>query len=312
MGRGGHFPNRNARTRRRTRRGAVLGVEDLESRRLLTAPTITQFPIQFPSTPQDVTFGSDGNVYCTDSQANSIDELNLTTHAINVYPVPVPNSAPTAITSVAKGNIYFIESALNAIGVLNLTTHVITQVPIPTPNSQPAGIAAGVDGNVYFTERAAGKIGEINLTTNVITETVLPGTDPEPTGIAALGTATAPALYFTLSGTDMIGEISPTALTEPALPVPKVPVGETIYTPSATYTPSSPPQPLMMLPANYITEFTELPFQPASITAGSDGNLYFTETGQNRIGELIPAGEPAPVPFPTNETITDPFDGNHL
>ncbi len=309
MARGGHSQARHRVMGRRVPRRLLPRVEDLESRRLLTGPTIGQFPIQFNSAPQDVTIGSDGNVYCTDSEANSIDELNLTTHAISVYPIPGPSSAPTAITSVPKANIYFIESNLNALAELNLTTHVITQIPIPTPNSQPAGITTGLDGNVYFTERAAGKIGEFNVTTNVITETVVPGTNPEPTGIAPLGSASAPVLYFTLSGTDMIDEITPMGLTEPALPLPTVPVGETIYTPKGTYTPTSPPPPQMMLPANYITEFTELPFQPVSITVGTDGNLYFSESGQNKIGELIPAGEPAPTPFPANETITDPSTG---
>ncbi len=302
--------HRHRLTKWHSMRRLVPGVEDLESRRLLTGTTITQFPIQFISAPQDVTIGSDGNVYSTDSKANGIDELNLTTHTISVYPIPASNCAPMAITSVPKGNIYFVESNLNAIGEFNLTTHVITQIPISTANSQPAGITTGLDGNIYFTERAAGKIGELNLTTNVITQTLVPGSNPQPTEITALGTATAPLLYFTLSGTNRIADLSPLSSTEPALPVPTVPVGETIYTPSGTiYTSTSPPAPLLLLPMNTITEFSQLPYAPSSIAAGSDGNLYFTESGQNKIGELIPAGEPAPAIFPNNETITDPSTG---
>ena len=115
MARGGHSQARHRVMGRRVPRRFLPRVEDLESRRLLTGPTIGQFPIQFNRAPQDVTIGSDGNVYCTDSEANSIDELNLTTHAISTYPIPVPNSEPTAITSVPKANIYFIESNLNAL-----------------------------------------------------------------------------------------------------------------------------------------------------------------------------------------------------
>jgi streptogramin lyase len=316
MARRENFQVRQREKRWRAARRLLLRVEDLESRLLLSGLTITQFPIQFTSAPQDVTIGSDGNVYCTDIQGNSIDELNLTTHAISVYPIPKSGSGQSVfalvstastITSVPKGNIYFVEPNSNAIGELNLTTHVITQIPIPTPNSQPAGIATGVDGNIYFAERMAGKIGELNLTTSVITETTVPGINPEPTGITALGTTTAPVLYFTLSGADMIGDITPNATTEPAVTVPPVPAGETLYTPSGTVYPSGTVfAPMMMLPPNTITEFTQLPYEPLAITAGTDGNLYYTESGQSGIGELIPGGAPAPTYFPPNEMITDP------
>jgi len=69
-------------------------------------------------------------------------------------------------------------------------------------------------------------------------------------------------------------------------------------------------------PAGTITEFP-LPTpgsQPGVITAGPDGNLWFTEVDGNKIGRITPGGRISEFPLPTPGSqpgaITAGPDGN--
>src|SRR5262245_5361832 len=67
-----------------------------------------------------------------------------------------------------------------------------------------------------------------------------------------------------------------------------------------------------------ITEFTTPTAQPSlfGVTAGPDGNIWFTENGTNRIGRALPSGEITEFSLPPAEEVLDPFsivsgsDGN--
>ena len=131
---------RGRKIRRRATRYLSLGAENLEDRLLLTSSSaaISQFPIPAGSDAVGITTGSDGNLYFADSQNNSIDEINSTTHAISVFPIPTPASQPMGVTSVSKGNIYFTQSSTDEIGELNVTSHAVTEImPFPRPTAGP-------------------------------------------------------------------------------------------------------------------------------------------------------------------------------
>ena len=130
----------------------------------------------------------------------------------------------------------------------------ITEFPLPTPRSVPRWITAGPDGNLWFTEYAGNTIGRI---TPRGTSHRVP--DPDAGAIAVRDrrrrrTATS-------------GSRSSTPIRSGA-----------------------------SRPAAIVTEFA-LPTAGRGrrgITAGPDGNLWFTESAANQIGRITPAGRRSP------------------
>jgi streptogramin lyase len=238
---------RNAAARRRGRRPCL---EPLESRRLLSNTSITDFPTPTAAAgPTWITSGPDGNLWFTEFSADKVGLINPTSHATTDFLLPTAAAGPEDITAGPDGNLWFTEYSGNKIGTINPTTHVITEFALPTAGAEPYGIAAGPDGNLWFTEYGGNKIGTINPTTHVITEFAVPTAGSEPLGIAAGPDGN---LWFTEYSGNKIGTINPTThvITEYSLPT----AGS----------------------------------NPFSIAAGADGNLWFTEYGISKIGTINP------------------------
>ena len=111
----------------------------------------------------------------------------------------------------------------------------------------PHGITAGPDGNLWFTETRAGKIGMINPTTHAITEFPVPTTSSGPWDDHG-GPRRQPLVHRVPRDGNQIGMINP-----------------------ATHAITEFPVPTAML-------------TPDGITAGPDGNLWFTEFEHPRSG----------------------------
>ena len=146
---------------------------------------------------------------------------------------------------------------LHAAGSSTGTTPTWTLAEFPISISNRANyITAGPDGNLWFTESVGNSIGRITLT-GTVSEFPLPVAS-SPQGIAAgpdgnlwfTEFGSTPAPYSTLGGNN-IGRITPTGtITEFPIPEPRS--------------------------------------EPLDITAGPDGNLWFTESFGNRIGRITP------------------------
>jgi streptogramin lyase len=141
----------------------------------------------------------------------------------------------------------------------------------------PEGITAGSDGNLWFTE-ATGSFDE-----HIIIPTVLAAITGGPDG----------NLWF-VRLTAMVGKLSTTgSITEYAVPYVEPPddkgwIGKVTSTGSfvAYDLPATPPSPL-------IAAVTD-------ITAGPDGNLWFTEWEANRIGKITSTGSVTEYAVPTS------------
>jgi hypothetical protein len=164
--------------------------------------------------------------------------------------------------------------------MINPTTHAITEFPIPTGDAEPAGITAGPDGNLWFAgflgPSGVSEIGMINPTTHAIAEfpvptadTFIPDITSGPDGnlwfIESTSVPPGPEGGFGESG--QIGMINPTTHAITEFPIP---TGDA---------------------------------EPAGITAGRDGNLWFTEvrgysTDVSQIGMINPTTH-AITEFPT-------------
>ncbi len=167
------------------------------------------------------------------------------------FATPTTGSGPAGIT-VGPGRQPLVHREQRPAGSVRSTRppHAITEFPIPTAVSGPVGITAGPDGNLWFTEDSGNKIGEINPTTHAITEFADPDRLQRP--VRDHGRARRQPLVHR-------ARRAARSARSTRRPTPS---------PSSR---SPPPAPI-----------------PIGITAGPDGNLWFTEHGVNKIGEINP------------------------
>jgi streptogramin lyase len=151
----------------------------------------------------------------------------------------------------------------------------------------PSGITAGPattegDQALWFTNQAGGKNGTGSIGEIIPPCQVSNYNDPtidDPTGITA-GPATThgdQALWFTNTGNNSIGEVEINTTTW------------TVAVLNFTYSPSGDPG---------IDE-------PKGITAGPDGNLWFTNFGNNSIGRITPSGAVTIFPGTITNGVAD-------
>ena len=136
----------------------------------------------------------------------------------------------------------------------NIKVGAISEVPIPSPQTATplSGSRPGPDGNLWFTEFAGNKIGRITPA-GTITEFAVLTADSQPDGITAWPGRQPLVHRFAFAG-NKIGRITPVPAPSPNSAIP--------------------------------TAFS----QPCRITAGPDGNLWFTELTGNQIGRITPCG----------------------
>jgi uncharacterized repeat protein (TIGR01451 family) len=172
---------------------------------------------------------------------------------INTFPAP---AGPFGITVGPDGDLYFTELNAQRIGRIDPRTHIVTEFSSPT-TGQPAEITAGPDGNLWFTESNSNQIGQFNPTTQVVTEYAIPTANSFPNGITAGPDGN---IWFCELFANQIGRINPTThvITE------------------------------FRTPTSQSTSIGNSGSAPAYITAGPDGNLWFTESGGNKIGRIDP------------------------
>ena len=163
---------------------------------------------------------------------------------------------PGSLTAGPDGNLWFADYGGDAIGRIT-PKGVITEFPTPGSSINPTAITAGPDGNLWFT--AISQIGNIT-TKGVVTDFSLNNGYGFPQGIT---TGPDGNLWFAEydSFGSAIGRITPKGVITD-FPIPNV-----------TY-----------------PDGTTWPVNPAEITAGPDGNLWFT-SDQSLIGQITTSGD---------------------
>ena len=269
--------------------------------RITPTGVVTEFPTPTSnSAPGSIAAGSDGNLWFTEFGAGKIGRI---TPAGVIIEFPVPDAVNiygrlVGITAGPDGNLWFIDNEHSTIGRIT-TAGVVTEFPQPTttPITQLGKFTAGPDGSLWFTDQlwmlwnpsngeSAGPDGNLWFTD--------PSDDrigrSTPTGVITYFSTQAPApsdaftyysgitvgpdgnLWFTEPRTNQIGRITPAGVvTSFAIPT---------------------------------TQATTIGGQPTStiplfITAGPDGNLYFTEATGDQIGQITPDGVVTEFPIPT-------------
>src|SRR5260221_505286 len=175
------------------------------------AATFSEFPIPTAgSSPNDITSGPDGNLWFTETGAdtNGVNHIGriTTAGAITEFPIPTLTSNPAGITAGPDGNLWFTENGANKIGRIT-TSGVVTEFAIPTAGSGPQIITTGPDGALWFTEFDVNQIGRITTDGTTIAEFLVPTADSGPQGIT---TGPDGALWFTELNGNKNGRLAPT------------------------------------------------------------------------------------------------------
>jgi virginiamycin B lyase len=174
----------------------------------------------------------------------------------------------------------------------------ITRFVIPTPDSAPTAITAGPDGALWFAESQGHKIGRI-ATDGTITEFPLPESAANPLGITA---GPGGFLWYTSGGT--LGRIS-TSGDVTTFPISEFDsFGQIIQGPDGNFWCTSYPFRIARItPAGDHANFYGVDAgpggssnpQPVSITAGADGNVWYT--AGTAVGRITPSGDVRAFPL---------------
>ena len=209
------------------------------------------------------------------------------------YALPPSQFVPGTITAGPDGNLWFTEIMQNGsvqagkIGRMT-PTGTLSEFSLPSANTPATDIITGPDGNLWFTE--GGKIARITPMGKISEFKLSP-----PTSAQSLATGSDGNLWFT--DQSKIGRMTLTGkVSEFSLPIHQFPAG------------SNP----IKAPAG------SGPNQSLAITAGPDGNLWFTEIGPvgvgSSIGRITTSGKITEFPLPSANTfpssITAGSDGN--
>jgi streptogramin lyase len=236
--------------------------------RMTADQKITEFPVTTDSFPNAMTLGPDGALWFTEQfgAKNKIGRITTGGKLVE-FVIPTQNGFPVGITSGPDGAVWFTESA----GKIGRITPAgkITEFVIRAKGSYPFGITSGPDGALWFTDRGTNEIGRITLKGKIRGFVI-----PTPASDAgAITKGPDGALWFTESGR-IAGSDWCSLRKRPAGCASEI--GR-------------------ITTAGTITEFLIPSWNasPAGIAVGPDGAVWFTESGANQIGRIVPPKKPA-------------------
>ena len=276
--------------------------------------TIQEFPTAYGK-PQGIVAGPDGSLWVTEADSNRIAQVSAAGVLLREVVLPT-GSSPLAIAVGPDGNLWFTEAGSGRIGKLGTLGTLIGEYPV---GGAPESIAAGPDGNLWFTEPTANRIGKMDTGGRLLGEFAIPTAGSKPRGITA-GPCGDNHLYFTeqigrigrIDAAGNIAELANTGIGSKLGGITRGPSGDcNLYVVDA----GQDCVVRMAMTGQFIVMFLAIGSNPSGIVAGPDGNLWFTETGLNRIGRMstsggLPAESVVPSPSTLPEGIAVGPDGN--
>lgn len=203
--------------------------------------------------PISLALSADGlTLWFAGNHGNLVGKINTTSGEVAHYPLPAEGGKPTLVSLDTKGNVWFNQTEGARIGFINREGFMF-DFPVPEGNAAPAAIVPDPKENrVWFVLAGSNLFGHID-TTGAIT------VHPVPEGNARLST-----LSFDRKGLLWLGYETPDMM--------GVVVGKNLF----DKTPS-------------VKEYT-LPTVDAKmrrLIPGPDGNLWFIESGADKLGSVL-------------------------
>ncbi|MDQ6806640.1 MAG: hypothetical protein M3065_17120, partial [Actinomycetota bacterium] len=265
-------------------------------------PTLTTYPLPTASaSPNDITVGPDGNLwvpYEFDSHIAKVTPSGMATEYDTGQFLIFPR-----LVAGSDGNLWMMDGGLS-VRKVSTAGAIIASYPL-SGQGGVGRITLGPDGNIWMTELNSSQIARITPAGTVTEFT-------EPAGIDAYGITGGPDgnVWYADLFKNSIGRVTPSgAITEFPLPgdpsilspneITKGPDGNLWFTvqnlagqnqPTSTNIPTG--RIGKITPTGAVTEYV-LPAgtQPDNITAGPDGNLWFTDSQHNEIGRITTGGQ---------------------
>jgi virginiamycin B lyase len=286
-----------------------------------TIPIIVEYPVSSSLGPGPIT--ASGEVWFALPNDNKVGQISITGE-VTLYSLPSPYEEPRGIAAGPDDTVWFTETGgfAGGEGIARITQDgTITEFPLPA-DTRPFGLTFGPDGNVWFTKVSPPyAIGQMTPSgTMMLLEA--------PLAAAPLNITSGPdgSLWFAEDGLKngaigAIGRMTTSGdLTEYPLPtapgngsraedITVGPDGNLWFTWSEGSSIVGPPLSRSIgriTPAGSITQFplgSDPSFASAGITAGPDGNLWFTEPGSNRIGKISVSGAVEHFSIPTPNSL---------
>ncbi|HVD46627.1 MAG TPA: hypothetical protein VNG70_05025 [Candidatus Limnocylindria bacterium] len=274
--------------------------------------SITEYPV--PADLRylsDITAGPDGSLWLIGQGTNAPNGMivKLTTSgAFTEYPVPSANTYLGGITTGPDGNIWFTETYIggpaseppqvNVGKVAKLTTSgKFTEYRVPGTVAELGGITTGADCNLWVTDSGSNEILKVS-TSGSVTEYAIPSADSQPETITP---GPDGALWFTEYSAAKVARVTTSGhITEFPLPakgdsfayrpggLASGPDGNLWVTEVGTWPGGGPGQVARLSTSGvfttYVVPATKLApglsllrdTGPGKITAGPDGNLWFS------------------------------------
>lgn len=277
---------------------------------------VVQFPMPDGSGPHEILFNQDGKVLVSLEFSDQVVEIDRITgeilQTISVDTDPNVLTGPHDISLGPDGTtIWFIGKAAGTVGKINPDGTVV-QYPLPTETAAPPYLIAGPDGNMWGTE-GDGASNLFRVTPDgVVTEypLTLPGGTPT---VLIPAPFDQPYLWFADITNHAVGRVDMQGgITEYVVPRAAVNMqlnGLAFDRQGDLYTlsyvnPKSGPQggpefvvelsnDILNAPPGDLSGVAVTQYRVPStgtlfhrIILGSDGNMYFTELGTDRIGQL--------------------------
>ncbi len=262
----------------------------------ITHASVGEYTLPLGDESEQVTVGSDGNLWFTDWHTSKIGRMT-TSGEVEEYALPAIKgtweSAPAGIVAGPEKEkaLWFTDHGSSKIGRIT-TSGEIKEYELPS-TSDPAGIVAGPEKEkaLWFTESGTSRIGRIT-TEGEIKEYELPTKGSGTTGII-LGPEGY--LWFTNAYTSKIGRIIPSSheIKEYTLPAESRPDGIVAGPEGYMWFADALSGKIGRInPSNEEIKEYELPAgsHPRSIVAGPEGDLWLTEPSSNKIVQITTSG----------------------
>ncbi len=248
--------------------------------RLTTSGVASEFTPSFSFSPMGFTAGPDGNLWLTSYGASTTEIVRLTTSGVFTQMSFLASATTSMITTGADGNLWLTEYSSNKVAKVT-TSGMVTEYSVPTASGGPYFITAGADGNVWFGEYNSNKIGRITPS-GTITEFGIPTANAYP---GALTAGSDGNVWFVEYGATKVGRITPGgtikefAVSSYASRIAGASDGNVWLMNSTSLT--------RVTTAGVAKEFAV----PSGaylngMTAGPDGDLWFSEWSPKKIGRL--------------------------
>lgn len=286
----------------------------------ISAASIREF--QLPHAQSDLmrpTVDASGNIWFGEMGGNRLGMLNPHTGQVQEWTPPQADYGIMGIAVDKQNHVWFAEQNAGYIGEFFPTTETFHIYPTtPRADKGPSGpqdLAFDQSGNLWFTELSADRIGRLDVATGQLREYPVPGSGATSfVGPYGLVVDTQGYVWFSeLSGFKIV-RLDPAtgAMKSYTPPTPNVSIMEVVAAPDGSIWFAELPGELGRLDprTGAIQEFAVPAIVSGAsasgvygLAVGADGTIWFTDVGDNAVGQFQPSSEQFTFyPIPTAES----------